>query len=220
MSRRKEAPLRFGEGRVEVWRIPLAGEEKREPGVLSPEELARAKRFRRDCDRRRFLAAHCGLREILSGYVGSRPEALRFRLGPYGKPELVGVETVQFSLAHSKELALVAIGEGPVGVDVEYREPGADFDEMLGEFCSRAEGAEAQGCAETALWIWTAKEAYLKARGTGFAVTPQSVRLLGRPREGAQTTVAGDEAWRIESFVAQAGYHAAVAWVGDRASPR
>jgi 4'-phosphopantetheinyl transferase len=92
-----------------------------EPGLLSADEAARAARLLDPGPRRRFVAARCGLRRILGGYLGLSPEALRFAYGPLGKPVLDGpASPLGFNLSHSGGLALLAVTEGvAVGVDLE-----------------------------------------------------------------------------------------------------
>src|SRR6202044_936302 len=84
---------------IGVWLVELdagllgqAEIDSAEPGeelaVLDAEERARAARFVRARDRRRFARCRSALREILGGLVGERPQALRFRAVARGKPEL------------------------------------------------------------------------------------------------------------------------------------
>jgi 4'-phosphopantetheinyl transferase len=91
--------------------------------LLSPDEVERASRFIFERDRRRYVAARGQLRQLLGGYIGVAPEALSFAYGQYGKPRLADPSaSVEFNLAHSAALAVVAVAHGAiVGVDVEHR---------------------------------------------------------------------------------------------------
>src|SRR4051794_20590470 len=76
---------------VHVWRAALNQPRERLDrlrGALAPDERERASRFHFERDRRRFAAARGLLREILSRYVGSPADALRFGYTSYGKPHL------------------------------------------------------------------------------------------------------------------------------------
>jgi 4'-phosphopantetheinyl transferase len=97
---------------------------------------------------------------------------------PRGKPWLAMPDrrraSLHFNLAHSGELALVAVAEGcEVGVDVERLRPVRHCDEIAERYFSTGE-RDAVGAAEPALRsaaflrCWTAKEAVLKAIGTGL----------------------------------------------------
>src|SRR5262245_37170099 len=58
--------------------------------LLSSDESQRARRFRFERDRKRFIVCRGVLREILGTYLGKNPEAIVFSYGPQGKPYLKG----------------------------------------------------------------------------------------------------------------------------------
>ncbi len=148
--------------------------------TLAADESGRAARFRFPGDRDHYIASRGLLRTILGGYLNMKPEKLRFRYGPYGKPELAENahgETLRFSVSHSRGLALYAIALGHrIGVDIEYICPGPIAEDIIiaGQFFSPLENILLKACPEHArkrffFTLWTRKEAYLKARGTGLA---------------------------------------------------
>src|SRR3546814_4095124 len=78
---------------VDLWTFSLDAEAApagRDAALLSADEAARAARFRRELDRRRFIAGRAGLRRILAAYGQADPAGLAFSYGPSGKPELAG----------------------------------------------------------------------------------------------------------------------------------
>ena len=81
-------------------------------GVLSTDEIERARRFHFDRDSRRFIVARGTLRHLLSRHTGIAPQELRFQYSAYGKPELQHESGVRFNLSHSGEVALIAIAMG------------------------------------------------------------------------------------------------------------
>jgi 4'-phosphopantetheinyl transferase len=213
---------------VQVWRIPLDLDPETLAvlsDLLDPLERARAGRFRFERDRRRFIAARGRLRQVLSRYSGGRPEALRFRYGPHGKPELEPEDrsdSLRFNLSHAHELALLAVARGrDVGVDLEWSGREVEALELAERFFSRAEAR--------ALWrlpeprraaaffrCWTRKEAYIKARGEGLSLPLDAFDVsLARGHQSALLATRGDpeEAarWRIRDLPAGPGYVAAVA---------
>jgi 4'-phosphopantetheinyl transferase len=171
--------------RVFLARIDLSGADALRPeirdaleGTLDPVERSRAARFVRDEDRARFVVAHAGLRRRLGRALDCAPEAVRFREGPGGKPELapeiLGGRSFFFNLAHSPTLALVAWGMAPLGVDVE---------DVARENVDHA--------------AWTRKEALLKALGTGLSRDPASIELVPPgEREGLWSWTAPDSGLR------------------------
>jgi 4'-phosphopantetheinyl transferase len=157
---------------------------------LSPDELERAKRLRSDHDRGRWVAARAFQRGVLARSVGADPAALAFEQDANGKPALPGGP--RFSLAHSAELALLAVcADAEVGADIELvradlaRPPSAE------RFFSEPERDELAGLPEPErvrrfFQLWTAKEAYRKATGEGIArgllgALPEQGFVLGRP---------------------------------------
>ena len=109
-------------GEVHVWRIDLDRHGDLAPRLrtlLGPDELAAADRFRLPLHARRFVVARAARRCILSGYLGTGADALRFRSAPEGKPALAG-GGLDFSTGRSGGLALCAVSRtGRLGIDIE-----------------------------------------------------------------------------------------------------
>jgi 4'-phosphopantetheinyl transferase len=108
---------------VEVWVVPLdRGDEevRRLRGVLSPDERERAGESLSAQRKRRYVARQAALRSILADRIGSKPGELRFTRSTRGKPALEGQAAgLQFSVSDSADLALVALADREVGIDVE-----------------------------------------------------------------------------------------------------
>lgn len=113
-------------------------------------------------------------RLVLARYV----EAPRLRRGRHGKPHLCTPhDSLQFNLSHAGGVALLAVSsQHPVGVDVEPARRWSDPAGFARRFLSPVEAARVaslparvQSVALTRLW--TAKEAYVKALGTGLGAT-------------------------------------------------
>jgi 4'-phosphopantetheinyl transferase len=89
---------------------------------------------------------------------------------------------LHFSLSHCNGLALVALcAEGPVGIDLEPISRAPDLSGCENSFCHPDEIAalpveQSARCFQL-LEIWTAKEALLKALGTGFLHPPETIRI-------------------------------------------
>jgi 4'-phosphopantetheinyl transferase len=94
-------------------------------------------------DRRRFIVGRGVLRAILGLTLRIEPSRLRFRYGAQGKPQIeaaVGECALRFNLAHSQELALVAVGCGrELGIDVEQVHPLLDAQGIADQFFSEGE---------------------------------------------------------------------------------
>jgi 4'-phosphopantetheinyl transferase len=173
---RPAGPLPPGE--VHAWLVRLDEAPAMTQGrcVLSGVERGRARRFVRAADGMRFAAARSGLRLILAGYLDEDPARLALRTGANGRPELAAgaAGSLDFSLSHSGDLALVAVSVRAVGADIEAMVPRAGLrDVAVARFPAAEAAGIAQGCcgspADSFYRHWTAKEAYLKLTGIGLA---------------------------------------------------
>lgn len=190
----------------------LGGED-----LLPGDELARADAFRFERHRRRYVAAHTQLRELLSAYVGGDPDALVLVEGANRKPELDGHE-LRFNLAHSEDVGTCAVATAEVGVDVEVveRERPADWSAVAERFFHANEIAVVRKAPAERGWleflrIWTLKEACLKAAGVGLLTDPRSFSV-GPVLAGREdvVTLAGGE-WLARELEGVPGAVAALA---------
>ena len=146
--------------------------------TLEKDELDRADRFHFEKDRRAFVVSRGFLRHVLGRYLATKPEALRFSYGPYGKPALNGEHkdsSLKFNMSHSRGVGLVAVGEAKeLGVDVEYIRADFATEDIARRFFSPRE-VSAFSALPSDLRVgaffrcWTRKEAYIKAIGRGLS---------------------------------------------------
>ena len=170
--------LALAQGEVHVWAVRLTGDPEQFAQVLSSAELDRVHRFRFADHQRRYQVCHGVVRFILGGYLGCRPADVEFRHGPRGKPFIEG-QALDFNISHSGNLALVAVGTRPLGVDVEKLRrleslsqiAERHFSSLECDVLNRLEG----GARELGFYrCWTRKEAYIKALGEGLAMALDS----------------------------------------------
>ncbi len=175
---------------------------------LSTVEHERAARFVFERDRRRYLASHCALRQLLFARIGTPAVQLVFEDGPFGKPALCNEPQCAFNLSHSEDVAVIALAAtGEIGVDVEMLRPMPDAVDLARQNFSAAE------CAELAatppehqslafLLGWTRKEACLKAIGSGLTIAPNifTAGLGMAPRSVRIRTPAGAKRVLVQSL--------------------
>ncbi|MFI8192469.1 4'-phosphopantetheinyl transferase family protein [Streptomyces sp. NPDC085946] len=162
---------------------------------LDEAERRRAASFVRPDQALLYTTAHIALRRLLGRYTGVAPRDLRFVRepcpgcgAPHGRPALAPAEPpLHFSLSHSGGIALVGVAAVPVGVDVE-RLPREETVEICAAALhprERAELARAprEDRREVFGRLWTRKEAFLKALGTGLSRSPAR-DYLGADRGG------------------------------------
>ena len=159
-----------------------AAERDRADAFVFPADSDRWTRVRAEC--KRLLAAHLGV----------APDPLRWKLGPHDKPSISGHD-LAFNLSHGQSLsALVISSMGPVGVDIEPISRGSELIEAYESFCHPDEMRMLPGGEERAralIELWTAKEAFLKAIGTGLSLPPEKVTVAGDRAHGPHPELAG-----------------------------
>jgi 4'-phosphopantetheinyl transferase len=148
--------------------------------------------------RRRFAARRWALRRLLAAARGIAVEEVRLRPEPRGRLRFSDGDGPWFSASHRGDRALVAWSQRQVGVDLEVPASLSGQPPIALMAVEEQTWFAEQGDAGAFLRLWTAKEAYLKARGVGLgeeltasAVIPDEV--------GAQVLRAadGDQAWAI-----------------------
>ena len=177
---------------VDVWFALTAArfDEAAVMALLTDEERARHARFVFPRNRREYLATRALERTVLARVVGRPAASLRFHRTDLGRPVLDDAVDVRFSLTNTLALVACATTRGcEVGIDAESLDRGP---EVLGIAEAVFTGVERQALARLvdvpererrALELWTAKEAYMKARGLGLTLPPQDIEfsLDGQP---------------------------------------
>lgn len=174
------------------------------PPSLSPcldtEEQRRRDRFLFDKDRHAFTKAHTLKRLVLSYYEPDLPpNGWRFEEREWGKPVIVQLVPHQFNLSHSGSSVAVAIAEADVGVDIELCRPMPRIEALAETVFHPGElrWLWRQSSIETSFFrLWTAKEALLKAAGTGFSYPPARFCCEGLDDEDATTAWVAGSRWR------------------------
>jgi 4'-phosphopantetheinyl transferase len=219
------ADFQVNQTQVHIWYIDLDDEiasfEEME-NLLSIDERERAKRLRREIDRKRFLRVRSTLRIILSLYVNLPPKLLRFCYGEYGKPTLeLGIaDNVHFNLTHSNKVALIAVnGICEVGIDVEAVRADFDMERLAKRFLSEADwqrisAAPIHKQEELFFSCWVLKEAYLKAQGWGLGFAEDQARIVCHgSTEASNNFILQDPngaQWWAQQFSPLSGYIAAL----------
>ncbi|MFM7424669.1 MAG: 4'-phosphopantetheinyl transferase family protein [Elainella sp.] len=196
--------------------------------MLSADEQARAKRFYFAKDHDRFTLARGMLRLILGRYLNLAPAAVQFQYGAVGKPALAdagtGAASLCFNVSHSHQMALFALAQRQVGVDLEQVRADCDGEAIAARYFSAQE--------QTALSQldpdlrprgffngWTRKEALLKAIGTGLTFPLDQLEVSLTPGEPAQIRqLAHPGCWSLVDLsfeTATDSYAAAVAATGE-----
>lgn len=147
---------------LEVWRIPV------EPPGINPSTAAWQK-----------------IPPILAKTLGRKLEDLTFTTSARGRPSLRNAPSLDFSLAHTEKIALLAVStNGRVGIDVEEdRRIGEPMEiglALFGMELTRRLGL-LRGTARQKMFLrlWVRAEALLKATGEGLPPSGAPLDELG-----------------------------------------
>ena len=194
----------------------LSGEAADEANaVLSPEEQARAARFRYAEDRASYVTAHSLVRRTLSEIdPRAAPDEWVFSATPEGRPLVVGPSRAKHrnvSLSHSRgRVAVLVSASARVGVDVESI---GRVEDPLGLATSVFSKTEIEDLAalsgrardEHFCALWCLKEAYLKAEGVGLGAPLDNFHfrlgaLIGAPAEVRLPPGVSESSWVFQLF--------------------
>lgn len=147
--------------------------------LLDSGERERAARFQTSGLSHQFVVTRALQRSVLSHYAPEvAPADWHFVAGARGKPELApkfATLGLSFNLSHTEGLVTMAVARaGQVGVDAECLHHRAAPLALAARYFSPQEARELEGLAKGAQQrqfyrLWTLKEAWLKATGTGVA---------------------------------------------------
>ena len=137
---------------------------------LPDERRTKALRHRFLIDQVQSALAYRLLRQGL--YEGYGIEGnVRLTEGPCGKPLLTDYPDLHFNLSHCRGGVICALGDEPVGVDIEQVSAGLPDPDLCHQCFSRSETDDILHAANPArrfLQGWTMKESYLKLTGEGL----------------------------------------------------
>ena len=188
--------------------------------LLTPRKRERIGRLIREEDVVRTLTGERVIRDIIKLEIGIDGAAVRLETNAYGKPFLVGYPGFHFNLSHSGLWVACAVGESPVGIDVERKGDAGHL--TAADFFSEEERRDlsAKPAADQRshfYHLWTLKESFVKCAGQGFFTDPVSFtikiedeRIYMRGRSGAV-----DSRYCFKIFYLDRGYALACCSEGE-----
>lgn len=140
-------------------------------------------KLKRDTDKKLSLGAELLLIYSLQKYYPGISIPFEIKVGERGKPQIDGVH---FSLAHAGTVAVCAVADTPVGVDIEKtsRSNAGVAKKYFNENEQKYEFS----------YIWTRKEATVKADGGGIALGLENIDVTNN------TVVVNGTSYRLISI--------------------
>jgi len=148
---------------------------------LSEQRREQVLRYRFEQGRRQSAAAYLLLCQgLLLEHGLSEPPT--FCYGEHGKPAIVGHPDICFNLSHCRSAAICAVGDRPVGIDIEsireYRESLVRY--TMNE--TEVQQIEQSARPDVAfIQLWTMKESLLKLSGDGISNNMKDVLSQASP---------------------------------------
>jgi len=176
------AGLSIADGAVDIWLAFDAHFAQPEVlvqwlALLTPQDAARRELLFSEELQRQFVVTRALQRLVLSEYApGVEPAQWQFQASAEGRPTLAPPfdrTGLHFNLAHTDGVVAMAVGRhARLGVDIEKR--GRARLSLAGRYFSAVEAQQLRELPPDAqplrfVKLWTLKEAYLKALGTGLA---------------------------------------------------
>lgn len=218
----------LGPVEIHLWRFSLTVLDREYANLrslLSADEVTRADRLLRPADGHRFAVGRGRLRQILSRYLTLAPADIALTTLSHGKPVLA-TPLLSFNLAHSGDLALLAIARsGDLGIDLEKLQRDFVWAPLAERYFSAGErqsllAIDPEQQPSAFFTLWTRKEAYLKALGSGFHRPLDSFEVSAPPAPAALLFQQGDPAaptrWQLQDLSIGTGYQATLAYPAPR----
>ncbi len=130
-------------------------------------------RLKKEPAKKLSVAAGMLARRGIAHHFGMQPQDITFRRDHNGKPYAEGLD-IHFSLSHSANLAVCAISDKPVGIDVE-KVRSVNMRVAQKWFTPKEQYyifSDKRKIQKRFFEIWTKKEAYVKRLGTGICEFP------------------------------------------------
>lgn len=165
---------------------------------IDASEKERAARFKFAKHRNDFIYRRIALRMVLAKYVEALPQDISFMVNPFGKPYLAlsdVLPTIHFNLSVTQSTVVIVVcPDEQIGVDIEDCKNDLDVSALghlvltSSEMASFANVPAGEQVYEFFRY-WVAKEAVLKANGTGLSISPNTLEV---DLEEGQTVLSDD----------------------------
>lgn len=161
---------------------------------LSPEKQSKVRRMLKYEDAVRSSMGELLVKYAISTTTKLPRDKIRFGMNAYGKPYLVGIDSVYFNVSHSGDWVVCAVDSDAVGIDVE-KIHSIDL-QIAWQFFSAAEYEQLISLPVSHRLayffdMWTLKESLIKADGRGLSIPLDSFCII---QQGSDIQlIAGDE---------------------------
>jgi len=182
---------------------------------LDSSEIDRAKRFYKKKDEDSFIICRGLLKIVLSRCIKSDISKIKIDYHNNKKPYLPSHPLLFFNVSHSKEYALIALSNSPIGVDIEHINENYDFINSLSYIFNTSEVSYIENAIDKKFAfysLWTRKEAFVKALGKGIDNDFPKVPCMDGSHILDISFSETIKNWSIQGFLLTNNYMGAVAY--------
>ena len=190
--------------------------------ALDLQEEARAQRYYHETDQNRFIICRGLLKVLLSQHTTLPISEIKLSYDTNKKPHLASHPTLFFNLAHSKDYAIIALSNRPIGVDIEYINAHDDALNNLSSIFNEAEIAYISTSEQkhrAFYTLWTRKEALVKALGKGIDDDFNKIPSTHGLHRVAASLLGSTESWSVQDITIASNYWSAIAFKNQEGSP-
>lgn len=160
---------------------------------LSDRRLEKVRRIKNDSAKRRSIAAEALLNIGMDKEIRGIKHPVIWDTDDMGKPYLTDYPDIYMNISHSRDYAVCAISDMPVGVDIQYmREVNLKIAEHRFTKSEQEYIKSSENPKETFYEMWVRKESFVKAVGTGLSMPLDSFSVL------TDTVMYGNEKYELK----------------------
>ncbi|MBN3526938.1 4'-phosphopantetheinyl transferase family protein [Paenibacillus apiarius] len=183
---------------VQLVIVPVGGSWEMEELLpyVSEERKSSVARFRQEIDARRALLSECIVRALIMSRYSCSNGQIQLERHAHGKPYAASHPEFHYNVSHSGDWVVCAVADLPLGVDIEQIRP---IELSIAERFFAASETEAilslREPERLSMFykIWTLKESFVKAEGTGLSVPLDSVAFTVGGMDDIQMAARNEE---------------------------
>lgn len=175
---------------------------------VSPSRRHQVQKYVRRGDAYRSLLGEVLTRAVICTSLRYSNDNIQFQKNEYGKPRLADHEEFSFNVSHSGEFVVLIFGQGLLGIDIEEVKPmdlaiAASF--FSGEEQQQLMSREEEQRLDYFYDLWTLKESFIKAVGTGLT-RPLNSFTIREELSGEVVLTPEDEKFYFKKYETQKPY--------------
>jgi len=203
---------------IDIWQIALdtpVTDPRSLILTLDNEETERYKK-RQSKLQNSYLLSHVACRQILAHYLKLQAAEIKYKNNQHGKPLLNHETPLNFNMSHSHNKAIIAVSsDAMIGVDIEFSDKKTGWEKIAPRYFHAEEinhlfAQPKDQQKQTFFQIWTRKEAFIKAIGTGFATSLNSFSVIDKKINYQTNPSINNEEWYRQDVEIDSPYIASV----------